>query len=196
MRRFVFAALFFATTAFARVDHIEVTSRADYLGGKSFGLAGAYERIQGRAYFALDPANAHDRVIVDLDRAPRNAKGEVEFSADVDILVPKKGGNGTLFINAGGSLVGRRATCTPILAMARGFESKAVESNRQDAEDERAARGKRRPDVHEIETRQKREGLELSRRRILHEMETANEGRRASLQAALAHLDGELAKIQ
>jgi hypothetical protein len=66
--------------------------------------------------------------------------------------------------------------------MARGFESKAVESNRQDAEDERAARGKRRPDVHEIETRQKREGLELSRRRIL--------------QAALAHLDGELAKIQ
>jgi hypothetical protein len=55
--------------------------------------------------------------------------------------------------------------------MARGFESKAVESNRQDAEDERAARGKRRPDVQEIETRQKREGLELSRRRILLEVE-------------------------
>jgi hypothetical protein len=82
--------------------------------------------------------------------------------------------------------------------MARGFESKAVESNRQDAEDERAAaRGRRRrPDVDEIERRQKREGLELSRRRILHEMESANERRRASLQAALAHLDGELAKIQ
>jgi len=99
MRRFAFAALFLATTALARVDHVDVTSRTDYLGGKTFGLAGAYERIQGRAYFALDPANAHDRVIVDLDKAPRNAKGEVEFSADVDILMPKRGGNGTLFIN-------------------------------------------------------------------------------------------------
>jgi len=80
--------------------------------------------------------------------------------------------------------------------MARGFESKSVESNRQDAEDERAARGNRkRPDIHEIERRQKREGLELSRRRIVHEMETANERRRASLNAALAHLDGELAKL-
>jgi len=80
--------------------------------------------------------------------------------------------------------------------MARGFESKAVESNRQDAEEERAARGRQRPDVHEIERRQKREGLELSRRRILHEIETADERRRVSLQAALAHLDGELAKIR
>jgi hypothetical protein len=97
--RFAFLTLFFATSLFARVDHFDVTSRTDYLGGKSFGLAGAYERIQGRAYFAVDPANAHDRVIVDLDKAPRNAKGEVEFSADVDLLVPKKGGNGTLFIN-------------------------------------------------------------------------------------------------
>ncbi|HEX7681627.1 MAG TPA: alpha/beta hydrolase domain-containing protein [Thermoanaerobaculia bacterium] len=88
-----------ATTALARVDHFDVTSRTDYVGGKSFGLAGAYERIQGRAYFVVDPANAHDRVIVDLDKAPRNAKGEVEFSADVDLLVPKKGGNGTLFID-------------------------------------------------------------------------------------------------
>jgi hypothetical protein len=81
--------------------------------------------------------------------------------------------------------------------MARGFESKAVESNRQDAEEERASRGSRqRPDVHEIERRQKREGLELSRRRILHEMESANERRRGSLQAALAHLDSELTKFQ
>src|SRR3954447_17299191 len=99
MRRFAFVLFFLATTAFARIDHVDVTSRADYLGGKTFGFVGAYERIQGRAYFALDPANAHDRVIVDLDKAPRNAKGEVEFSADIDILVPKNGGNGTLFIN-------------------------------------------------------------------------------------------------
>jgi len=81
--------------------------------------------------------------------------------------------------------------------MARGFESKSVESNRQDAEDERALRKSgKRVDVHEIERRQKREGLELSRRRIVHELEsTTNERRRESLRAALAHLDSELAKI-
>ena len=81
--------------------------------------------------------------------------------------------------------------------MARGFESKSVESNRQDAEDERALRKSgKRLDVHEIERRQKREGLELSRRRIVHELESAtNERRRESLRAALAHLDSELSKI-
>ena len=82
--------------------------------------------------------------------------------------------------------------------MARGFESKAVDSHRQDVEDEREARRSgKRLDVHEIERRQKREGLELSRRRIVIELEaTTNDRRRESLRAALAHLDSELAKMQ
>ncbi|MGH9418850.1 MAG: alpha/beta hydrolase domain-containing protein, partial [Thermoanaerobaculia bacterium] len=101
MRRFAFATLLLATTALARVDHIDITSRTDYLGGKSFGLAGAYERIQGRAYFVVDPENVHDAAIVDLKRAQRYVHGEVGFSADIDILTPKDPahGNGTLFIN-------------------------------------------------------------------------------------------------
>jgi len=82
--------------------------------------------------------------------------------------------------------------------MARGFESKAVDSHRQDVEDEREARRSgKRLDVSEIEHRQKREGLELSRRRIVIELEAAtNDRRRESLRAALAHLDDELAKMQ
>ncbi|MEA2237188.1 MAG: hypothetical protein QOC81_1912 [Thermoanaerobaculia bacterium] len=82
--------------------------------------------------------------------------------------------------------------------MARGFESKAVDSHRQDVEDEREARRSgKRLDVHEIERRQKREGLELSRRRIATELDAAtNDRRRESLRAALAHLDNELAKLQ
>ncbi|HXH39211.1 MAG TPA: alpha/beta hydrolase domain-containing protein [Thermoanaerobaculia bacterium] len=101
MHRLAFLTLALTTTLFARVDHVDIASRTSYLGGKSFGLAGAYERIQGRAFFVVDPANAHDRVIVDLDKAPPNARGEVEFSADIDILVPKNParGNGALFIN-------------------------------------------------------------------------------------------------
>jgi hypothetical protein len=82
--------------------------------------------------------------------------------------------------------------------VARGFESKAVDSHRQDVEDEREARRRGKPlDVHEIERRQKREGLELSRRRIVTELAAAtNDRRRESLRAALAHLETELSKLQ
>ena len=51
-------------------------------------------------YFAVDPANLHNRQIVDLDKAPRNAHGEVEFSADLYLLKPKdmaKGNQAVLF---------------------------------------------------------------------------------------------------
>ena len=34
----------------------------------------------GRAYFSVDPALAANRAVVDLDKAPRNAAGQVEFS--------------------------------------------------------------------------------------------------------------------
>src|SRR5258708_11983484 len=84
----------------ARVVRVEITSRTDINNGKAFGLAGAYEKIQGRVYFSVDPANAHNRQIVDLDKAPRNAQGEVEFSADLYLLKPKdmnKGNGAVLF---------------------------------------------------------------------------------------------------
>jgi hypothetical protein len=82
------------------------------------------------------------------------------------------------------------------LRMARGFESKGAESNRQDAEAERELRalGPQSNDIAEIERRQKRAGLELSRRRVQNELASAaDERRRAQLQAALEHLEKELA---
>ncbi|HEX8089132.1 MAG TPA: hypothetical protein VF762_09790, partial [Blastocatellia bacterium] len=88
-----FAALIstclFAASVRAEVTRVEVLERADLLGGRGFGLAGAYEKIVARVYFAVDPEDAHNRVIVDLDKAPRNARGAVEFSADLYILKPK-----------------------------------------------------------------------------------------------------------
>jgi hypothetical protein len=79
---------------------VEITSRTDVQEGKPFGNAGPYEKIVGRVYFAVDPANLHNRQIVDVDKAPRNAKGEVEFSADLYLLKPKdmaKGNQAVLF---------------------------------------------------------------------------------------------------
>lgn len=101
MRRF-FIVVLFATSAFARVERVEIINRAD--------LGPRYEKISGRVHFALDPKNAHNAAIVDLDKAARNARGEVEFSADLFIVRPKAARNGTLFFevsNRGGkSFVG------------------------------------------------------------------------------------------
>ena len=91
---------FFASSADAHVTRVEILSRADLQDGRAFGLAGAYERIIGRVYFAVNPENIHNRPIVDLDKAPRNAQGEVEFSADLYLFKPKdmaKGNNAVLF---------------------------------------------------------------------------------------------------
>jgi alpha/beta hydrolase family protein len=93
-------AVFAVSLVQARVVRVEITSRTDIQEGKPFGSVGAYERIVGRVYFAVDPANLHNRQIVDLDKAPRNAQGEVEFSADLYLLKPKdmaKGNQAVLF---------------------------------------------------------------------------------------------------
>jgi Alpha/beta hydrolase domain len=91
---------FLTSSAEAHVTRVEILSRADVQDGRAFGLAGAYERIIGRVYFAVGPENIHNRQIVDLDKAPRNAQGEVEFSADLYLYKPKdmnKGNNAVLF---------------------------------------------------------------------------------------------------
>jgi hypothetical protein len=78
--------------------------------------------------------------------------------------------------------------------MARGWESKSVESQIEDRESRREQRGALTPEEREIQ--QKREGLELSRKRILHDLEAARSPvRRQPLELALAFLDGELAKL-
>ena len=82
----------------AEVVRIEVKSRADVLAGQSFGTAGPYEKLSGTIYFAVDPRNAANQIIADIDKAPKNAAGKVEFSSDFYLIKPKDAsrGNGTL----------------------------------------------------------------------------------------------------
>ena len=80
LRRSIFF-LTIVTLAQAAVIRID-THRAD-------GPHPGYEEISGKIFFAVDPVLPANKVIVDLDRAPRNAKGLVEFSADVYVLKPK-----------------------------------------------------------------------------------------------------------
>lgn len=80
--------------------------------------------------------------------------------------------------------------------MARGFESKSAQSAKEDADAAREAKGKRVRPPEEIEKEHRIESLMLSRKRIERELaETSSDLRRSSLQAALAHLDAELAKL-
>ena len=94
------SALFLVTSflAPAALVRVEVTERSAILDGKAFGKAGAYERMIGKAYFAVDPLAAANRDVVNLALAPRNAKGQVEFYADFVIFAPMdaKKSNGTL----------------------------------------------------------------------------------------------------
>jgi hypothetical protein len=85
----------------AEVTRVEVLRREDVLAGKSFGKTGPYEKIVGRVYFAVDPNNPHNKIIADLDKAPKNAQGNVEFSSDLYILKPKdpSRGNGVVFFD-------------------------------------------------------------------------------------------------
>lgn len=103
-------ALLLPTTARAVVVRAEVRSRSDLAGGRSFGLAGPYEKLVGTLYFAVHPEDPHDRAIVDLALAPRNAHGEVEFSAEFYVLRPRDParGSGTLLLevpNRGGKAI-------------------------------------------------------------------------------------------
>lgn len=96
-----FLCVFAVCTARAEVTKVEISSRQDVLGGKSFGTVGAYEKLTGKIYFAVDPKNARNKIIVDLDKAPKNAQGRVEFSSDLFILRPKdpSKGNGVVLLD-------------------------------------------------------------------------------------------------
>src|SRR5437870_11922967 len=82
----------------AEVVRIEVQSRADLVGGQPFGAAGPYEKLSGKIYFAVDPALPANRIVTDLDKAPRNGAGKVEFSSDFFLIKPKRieRGNGAV----------------------------------------------------------------------------------------------------
>ncbi|HWA95948.1 MAG TPA: alpha/beta hydrolase domain-containing protein [Terracidiphilus sp.] len=89
-----------AAPAFARVERVEVTQRETVLGGKTFGAAGAYERITGKVYFSLDVSNPHNAQIVDLKNAVNLKNGAVEMSADFVAVRPvdESKGNGSMIL--------------------------------------------------------------------------------------------------
>lgn len=67
---------------------LQFESTAPFAGGKSFGNVGPYERLLGMVSFAIDPNEKDLPFVCDLEFAPRNAEGLVEFKAVLDIVKP------------------------------------------------------------------------------------------------------------
>ncbi|MCS7023698.1 MAG: alpha/beta hydrolase domain-containing protein [Bryobacteraceae bacterium] len=89
--RWALVQILLLSSAPAALKQIHLVERSDVAGYR-------YERILAKAHFAIDPALPVNRIIRDLDYAPRNSQGLVEFSADLFVLKPRNPaeGNGTL----------------------------------------------------------------------------------------------------
>ena len=72
----------------AIVLHCDVRQRVPYAEGRSFPGVGPYDRIIGRVQFAVDPRADANAQIIDLELAPVNSAGQVEFQAEFEILAP------------------------------------------------------------------------------------------------------------
>jgi hypothetical protein len=71
-----------AARAGAELTRVDVTTRADIAGT-------SIEKIVGTAHFVVDPRDPKNAVIADIDKAPVNSAGRVEFAADLYILRQK-----------------------------------------------------------------------------------------------------------
>jgi len=86
--------LLLSAEAEARVVRFVVEQTRSFAGGMAWGTTGAYQRLDGTAYMEVDPHDPLNAVIVNLDKAPRNARGMVEFSSPFFILKPADMGRG------------------------------------------------------------------------------------------------------
>src|ERR1700722_14966694 len=72
----------------ARITHIEIAKTEPAFGGQFFGGAGAYDHLTGRVTGELDPADPANSGIQDINLAPRNARGMVEYVTNIELLRP------------------------------------------------------------------------------------------------------------
>ena len=78
-----------AAPAQAEVKRIVIDKKVSpAFDGRSYGTAGQYETLAGRAFGELDPDDPHNRIITDIQLAPRNSNGKVEYVASFFLVKP------------------------------------------------------------------------------------------------------------
>jgi len=81
--------------ATAMLTDLKITAIEPFADGATFGASGAYERVRGTFKGALDPNDARNKAIVNIDKAPRNAAGRVEYEGEFFILRPADAARGS-----------------------------------------------------------------------------------------------------
>ena len=79
LRAFALLFLLACAPVSARLIAISIQSVEPFAPGTTFGQAGAYERVRGVFRGEIEPADPRNRIIVNLDKAPRNAAGNIEY---------------------------------------------------------------------------------------------------------------------
>ncbi len=103
----------------AQVTRIEITrAESPTFEGRVFGDVGQYEKLVGVAFGEVDPTDRRNALITDIDLAPRDDRGKVEYETDIYILRPvdAASGNGRLLYgvpNRGGKPALRRFNNSP-----------------------------------------------------------------------------------
>src|SRR5690242_11009325 len=78
-----------AGVADARITKITVTSKVSpAYNGQSFGDAGQYETYTGTLSGEVDPSDRRNVIIQDIQLAPRNARGMVEYTTTFFLTKP------------------------------------------------------------------------------------------------------------
>ncbi len=73
----------------ARVTRIVIEQReSPAFNAQTFGKAGQYETLRGHFFGELDPNDKHNQIITDIQFAPKNAHGMVEYSGTFAISKP------------------------------------------------------------------------------------------------------------
>ena len=91
LRRILTASLLLAAvdSARAQVTRIVIDARVSpAFDGATYGDAGQYETIAGRAFGEVDPRDPRNAIITDLRLAPTNARGNVEYMATFFLVKP------------------------------------------------------------------------------------------------------------
>lgn len=114
------------------VTRVEIRKRGPLAGGQAFGQTGPYEFIEGILHFESDPKHPDHAVICDMDLAPTNAKGMVEYRSEFHLLKPLNpapGGRvlvdsvnrGNMTVMPQFNSIARRADGNPDVAPGNGF---------------------------------------------------------------------------
>ena len=105
-----------AAASEARVTRITISKvTSPQFNGQSFGNVETYEELRGTFTGEIDPNDRRNAVITDINLAPRNARGKVEYTATFTLLKPVDMGRASGVLVYGVSNRGGRALGTGMI---------------------------------------------------------------------------------